>query len=140
MNFLTGNSKLPWWALIPAVLIILVYGMLSFIAFFNPESWYGSMGIPVPEHAFLLISWGGKNTAMVVSILLALISRQRLPMAIALAVFFTGQLGDTVAGAQTGVNVFVTYIGMGLVAAQLVVMWASSLRDTAADVEVAPTV
>ena len=69
---------------------------------------------------------------MVVSILLALISRQRFPMAIALAVFFTGQISDAVAGAQTGVNVFITYIGMALVAAQLVVMWVSGLRESAA--------
>ena len=138
MTFLTGSSKLPWWALIPAVLIILVYSMLSYIAFFDPASWYSSMGIPQPEHGFIITSWGGKNTAMVVSILLALISRRRLPMAIALAVFFTGQIGDAVAGAQTGVNVFITYIGMGLVAAQLVAMLISSQSsESTADVEVA---
>ena len=61
MNFLTGNTKLPWWALVPAVLTILVYTMLSYIAFFDPASWYSSMGIPQPEHGFIIISWGGKK-------------------------------------------------------------------------------
>ncbi len=125
MNAFTGQSKLPYWALIPAVLIILVYTMLSYIAFFDPASWYSSMGIPQPEHGFIITSWGGKNSAMVVSMLLALISRRRLPMAIALAVFFTGQIADAVAGAQTGVSVFITYVGMALVVAQLAVMLVS---------------
>ncbi len=80
------------------------------------------MNIPVPEHGFLLLSWGGKNTAMLVALILGVLSRQRLPILIAMAVLLTGQLGDAYAGAQTGVDVFVTYIAMSLVAIQLVLM------------------
>ena len=131
MNFLTEQSKLPYWALIPAAFLLFIYVMLSYLAFADQAFWYESMAIPVPEHAFLLLSWGGKNNAMVMSLLLAVISRQRLPLSIAMAVLFTGQLGDAFAGAQTGVNVFVTYIAMGTVAVQLVLMYVSHGRSTA---------
>lgn len=132
MNALTSNSKVPLWVLIPSVLLLLIYLMLSYLAFVDPTFWYESMGIPVPEHGFLLLSWGGKNNAMVISLLLALISRQRLPLAIAMAVLFTGQMGDANAGAQTGVNVFVTYIALALVIVQLILMYASYNRNATA--------
>ena len=128
MEFLTGRSKLPLWAVIPSVVLLLIYGMRSYLAFVDQPFWYDSMGIPIPEHAFLLFSWGGKNNAMVVSLLLGLLSRQRLPLAIAMAVLFTGQLGDAFSGAQTGVNVFVTYIAMAFVAIQLVLLFVSQSR------------
>ncbi|MEM7110929.1 MAG: hypothetical protein AAF614_00750 [Chloroflexota bacterium] len=131
MDFLIGQNKLPLWAFIPGLFLLLIYGMLSYLAFADPTFWYESMGIPTPEHGFLLLSWGGKNNAMFISLLLGLLSRQRLPVAIALAVLLTGQLGDSFAGAQTGVNVFVTYIGMGFVALQLVFMYLSHGRQAA---------
>ena len=127
MDFLIGNNKLPLWALIPSAVLLLIYTMLSYLAFADPGFWYESMGIPTPEHGFLLLSWGGKNNAMVVALLLGAISRQRLPVAIAMAVLFTGQMGDAFAGAQTGVNVFVTYIALAFVVVQLVLMYVSSI-------------
>ena len=121
------NNKLPLWAIVPSVLLLLVYVMLSYLAFADQGFWYESMGIPVPEHAFLLWSWGGKNSAMVVGLLLAMLSRRGLPILIMMGVFLTGQFGDINAGARTGVNVFVTYIGMAFVALQVVAMvvWAN---------------
>lgn len=130
MDFLTGNNKLPLWALIPSAVLLLIYLMLSYLAFANPGFWYESMGIPTPEHGFLLLSWGGKNNAMVISLLLGVLSRQRLPVAIAMAVLFTGQMGDALAGAQTGVNVFVTYIALTFVIIQLALMYVSSMVKT----------
>lgn len=129
MNTFLKNDMLPLWTLIPSVFIILIYVMLSYLAFADQLFWYESMGIPIPEHDFLLLSWGGKNTAMVVSILLAVLSRQRLPILIAMAVFLTGQFGDINAGVQTGVNVFVTYIGMAFVVLQLVFLYLVERRQ-----------
>lgn len=123
------NSQLPLWALVPSVFLLLIYLMLSYLAFSNPTFWYESMGIPIPEHAFLLTSWGGKNNAMIMSLLLGMLTRQRVPVLIAMAVLFTGQIGDAIAGAQTGVNVFVTYIAMGFVALQLVVLFVANSRQ-----------
>ena len=131
MDFLTGNNKLPLWALIPSAVLLLIYLMLSYLAFADPGFWYESMGIPTPKHGFLLMSWGGKNNAMVISLLLGVLSRQRLPLAIAMAVLFTGQMGDALAGAQTGVNVFVTYIALTFVIIQLVLMYVSSTVKSA---------
>ena len=127
MDFLLSNNKLPLWALIPSALLVFIYIMLSYLAFANPGFWYESMGIPTPEHGFLLMSWGGKNNAMVVALLLGVLSRQRLSVAIAMAVLLTGQMGDALAGAQTGVNVFVTYIALAVVIVQLVLMYVSSI-------------
>ena len=42
------------------------------------------MEIPVPEHEFLLWSWGGKNTAMVAVLLAGVITRARLVVVISL--------------------------------------------------------
>lgn len=53
-------------------------------------------------------------------LLLATLSRRRLPLVIMIAVFLTGQMGDINAGAQTNVNVFVTYIGMAFVVLELI--------------------
>ena len=127
MDFLLSNNKLPLWALIPSALLLFIYIMLSYLAFANPGFWYESMGIPTPEHGFLLMSWGGKNNAMVIALLLGVISRQRLPVTIAMAVLLTGQMGDALAGAQTGVNVFVTYIALTVVIIQLILMYVSSV-------------
>ncbi len=53
--------------LIIPTLLVLIYGMLSFISLSDQTLFYESMDIPVPEHEFLLWSWGGKNTAILVS-------------------------------------------------------------------------
>ncbi|MEM7801311.1 MAG: hypothetical protein AAF633_19110 [Chloroflexota bacterium] len=118
-----SNERVAWWVLVPLLFLVFIYAMLSYLAFYNQPFWYESMGIPQPGHGFLLLSWGGKNNAMLISLVLGILTRQRLPILIAMAVLFTGQLGDAFAGAQTGVNVFVTYIAMALVAFTLVLLY-----------------
>ncbi len=70
----------------------------------------------------MLLSWGGKNTAIVVGLLLAMLSRQRLPILIMMAVLLTMQFGDINAGMRTNVNVFITYIGLAFVLLQLILI------------------
>lgn len=118
-------KKVPLWLLIPPVLLILIYSMLSWLAFTDPIFFHESMTIPVPGHGFMLLSWGGKNTAIVVGLLLATLSRQLLPILIMMAVLLTMQFGDINAGARTNVNVFITYIGLALVALELVLIWVT---------------
>ncbi|MEM7029040.1 MAG: hypothetical protein AAF629_05565 [Chloroflexota bacterium] len=114
------TKKLPLWLLIVPTLLVLIYSMLSFIAFTDPISFHESMTIPVPEHGFMLLSWGGKNTAIVVGLILAILSRQQLPLLIMMAVLVTMQFGDINAGTRTNVNVFVTYIGLGGVILEMI--------------------
>lgn len=74
------------------------------------------MAMPYPNHDFLIWSWAGKNSAIVIGLLLSILSRRNLPLIIMMAVLLTMQLGDIYAGAKTGVNVFVTYMALSLVA------------------------
>ncbi|MEM9951098.1 MAG: hypothetical protein AAF846_05845 [Chloroflexota bacterium] len=111
----TSTEKLPLWALIVPALLVALYTMLSWLAFTDPTFFYESMEIPIPEHGFMLLSWGGKNGAIVVALLLATLSRQRLPIWIMLVALVTMQFGDINAGFQTNVNVFITYIGLTMV-------------------------
>ena len=122
MSALFENRPLPFWSLVPALLLIAVYSMLSWLAFSNQTFFFESMTIPIPEHFFMIWSWGGKNTAMVVVILLSAFSRRALPLAIACAMLLTGQIGDLNAGARTDVNVFVTWIALGLTSLQVMVL------------------
>ncbi len=107
--------------IIPA-LLVLIYGMLSFISLSDQSFFYESMDIPVPEHEFLLWSWGGKNTAMLVVLLAGLVTRLRVVVLVGLVMLLVGQAGDINAGAQSGTNVFVTWIAFGLVLAQLALL------------------
>lgn len=68
MHALFENRPLPMWSLIPSVLLIAIYSMLSWLAFTNQTFFFEGMTIPIPEHFFMIWSWGGKNTAMVVVI------------------------------------------------------------------------
>lgn len=130
-KLLTDTEPLPWWVLVPAVILILIYSMLSWLAFTNAEFFYTSMTIPIPEHGFLLLSWGGKNTAMVVGLLLTALSRRRLPLLIMMGLFLTGQFGDINAGVRTNVNVFITYIGMAFVVLELILLSIYQARRVA---------
>ena len=114
--------RLPVTHLVIPGLLVLIYGMLSYLAFADQDFFYDSMEIPVPSNEFLLWSWGGKNTAMLVALLAAVLTRRSLLMVVAMAVLVTGQMGDVNAGAQSGVNVFVTWIAFGLVVAQTTLM------------------
>lgn len=119
MSQLFENRPMPLWSLIPLALLVALYTMLSWLAFSNQTFFFESMTIPIPEHFFMIWSWGGKNTAMVVVMALATLSRRVLPVAIACAMLFTGQMGDVNAGARTDVNVFITWIAFGLTALQV---------------------
>lgn len=110
--------RLGWPLLVIPGLLVLIYGMLSVISLFDQTTFYESMDIPIPEHEFLLWSWGGKNTAMITVLVAGLVTRLRVVVMISLAMLLVGQLGDINAGAQSGTNVFITWIAFGLVVAE----------------------
>ncbi len=124
-----STQKLPLWLLIVPTLLVLIYSMLSWLAFTDLEFFYTSMDIPIPEHGFMLLSWGGKNTAIVVGLILAILSRQLLPLLIMMVVLVTMQFGDINAGFQTNVNVFITFIGLGGVILEAILIWFWSSRS-----------
>ena len=110
------TKRLSWqFAVIPAALV-LIYTMLSYISLADQDFFYESMEINVPDNEFLLWSWGGKNTAMLTVLATATITRLRVLLVTALAVLVVGQIGDINAGAQSGTNVFITWIAVTLVA------------------------
>lgn len=121
------SKRLPLWLLIVPGILVIIYSLLSWAAFTDPVGFHSSMTIPVPEHGFMLLSWGGKNTAIVVGLILAILSRQQLPLLILMVVLVTMQFGDINAGARTNVNVFVTYIGLGCVILEMILygIWRS---------------
>lgn len=125
---MTTTKNVPLWLLIIPVLLILIYSMLSWLAFGNAEFFYTSMEIPIPEHGFMLLSWGGKNTAIVVGLIIATLSRQKFPLLMMMAVLLTMQFGDINAGARTNVNVFITYIGLALVVLELILIGVTQRR------------
>ena len=131
MQALFENHPLPLWALIPGALLVALYTMLSWLAFTNQTFFFESMTIPVPEHFFMIWSWGGKNTAMVVVVLLSIISRRALPLAIACAMLLVGQMGDVNAGLRTNVNVFITWIALAITLLQIVLLYAALSRTSA---------
>ncbi len=116
------TKRLDWPMLIVPGLLVLIYGMLSFISLADQSSFYDSMDIPVPSNEFLIWSWGGKNSAMVLVLLAGLVTRARLVVVISLAMLLVGQAGDINAGAQSGTNVFVTWIAFGLVVVEAAVL------------------
>lgn len=123
------TKRLSWpMVAIPGVLV-LIYGMLSFISLGDQSFFYESMEIPTPEHEFLLWSWGGKNTAMLAVIAAGFLSRLRLVVGLSLGMLLVGQLGDINAGAQSGTNVFITWIAFGLVVAQIALMELDRRRN-----------
>ncbi|MEM9747272.1 MAG: hypothetical protein AAF945_11315 [Actinomycetota bacterium] len=131
------TKRYGWrFAAIPGVLV-LIYGMLSFISLGDQDFFYESMEINVPDNEFLLWSWGGKNTAMLTVLLVAAITRLRVLLVTAMAVLFVGQMGDVNAGAQSGVNVFITWIAFSLVVIQSVWMfldWRAEQKEMPATV------
>lgn len=128
MTTLFENRLLPIWALIPAALLVALNTMLSWLAFTNQTFFFESMTIPIPEHFFMIWSWGGKNTAMVVVLLLSLLSRRALPLGIACAMLLTGQMGDINAGLRTNVDVFITWIAFALTLGQIALLYVAITR------------
>ena len=116
---LEPDARLPWPALAPAALLIAIYSMLSYIGFVDQAFFYDSMEIPVPSNEFLLYSWAGKNTAVLLGLVIATATRLRILVLTSIAMLVTMQMGDVNAGAQSGVNVFVTWIAFALTMVQL---------------------
>lgn len=130
---MTSTDRLPARLLVIPALLVLVYGMLSFISLVDQPFFYESMEIPVPEHSFLLWSWGGKNTAMLVVLAAVLVTRSRTIAVLSLVMLVVGQLGDLNAGAQSGTNVFVTWIALALVVAQTALLVLDRRREMSRD-------
>ncbi|MEM7326940.1 MAG: hypothetical protein AAF531_27905 [Actinomycetota bacterium] len=116
------SDRLSWPLLIVPTLLVAIYAMLSYISLADQATFYDSMDIPTPEHEFLLWSWGGKNTAMVTVLVIGVVTRLRPIVLTSLAMLVVGQLGDLNAGAQSGTNVFVTWIALGLVVLQVLLL------------------
>ena len=114
-NEIYTTKRLGLPLLIIPGLLILIYGMLTYLAFADQALFYESMDIPTPENEFLLWSWGGKNTAMLTILLVGVVTRLRVLVVAGLLMLIVGQLGDINAGAQSGTNVFITWIALGLV-------------------------
>ncbi|MEM9465368.1 MAG: hypothetical protein AAGA90_08330 [Actinomycetota bacterium] len=127
-GLLDPNVRLTWPMLVPAVVLIAIYTMLSYIGFFDQASFYDSMDIPVPSNEFLLYSWAGKNTAVLLGLVIATVTRLRVLVLTAIAMLVTMQMGDVNAGAQSGVNVFVTWIAFALTVAQLAIVVIGARR------------
>ncbi|MEM7274300.1 MAG: hypothetical protein AAF547_14550 [Actinomycetota bacterium] len=127
------TKRLAWPLLIVPVLLVAIYSMLSFLSLGDQDFFYSSMDIPVPNNEFLLWSWGGKNSAMVLVLLAGVVTRVRLVVVISLLMLLVGQAGDINAGAQSGTNVFVTWIAFGLVVVQgLLLLWDRNRERAAA--------
>lgn len=123
--------RLRWPLVVVPGVLVAIYTMLSFISLGAQDTFYDSMEIPVPDNEFLLWSWGGKNTAMVVVLVIAVATRLRPIVLTAMAMLLVGQAGDINAGAQSGTNVFITWIAFGLVVLQLALLWLDHRRRTA---------
>ncbi len=121
------SKRLGWPFLIIPVLLVAIYSMLSYISLADQSTFFSSMDIPEPSNEFLIWSWGGKNSAMVAVLLAGVLTRVRLVVVISLVMLLVGQMGDVNAGAQSGTNVFVTWIAFGLVVAQAgLLLWDRS--------------
>ena len=116
------TRRLPLPMVVIPGLLVLIYGMLSYISLSDQSFFYESMEIPVPANEFLLWSWGGKNSAMLFVLIAGVVTRLRLVVVLSLGMLLVGQLGDINAGAQSGVNVFVTWIAFALVCAQIALL------------------
>ncbi len=116
--------SLPIWALVGPGLLCLLYGFLIFVALTNVAGFYEAMAMPMPNHGFMHISWTGKTVAIWVMLVAATLLRARPLVLLAMAGVLVQQLGDTIAGLTTGVDVFVTQIGLGLSVISLILLVA----------------
>ncbi len=117
---------LSWAVILPSLLLIAIYAMLSVLSLGNQSFFYESMEIPTPTNEFLLWSWGGKNTAILVGLVIATVTRFRTLVLTAMAMLLVMQMGDVNAGAQSGTNVFVTWIAFALTLLQLALVGRDS--------------
>ena len=119
------TGRLPVWALIAPFFLVLLYGLLVFIALTDLPGFYDAMAMPFPNHGFMHISWTGKTIAIWLVLLVAVGTRRSAYLLLALIGVVTQQIGDTIAGITTNVDVFVTNIGLGLSALSLASVAAS---------------
>ncbi len=124
------TDRIPRLFLLPTILLLAIYTMLSYVALADQNSFYDSMDIPVPANEFLLWSWGGKNTAVLLGLLIGFLTRYRISMLTAIAMLFVMQMGDVNAGAQSGTNVFVTWIAFGLTVLQLALILLAGAKES----------
>ncbi|MEM7284725.1 MAG: hypothetical protein AAF480_00100 [Actinomycetota bacterium] len=110
------TPRLPVSVIAPGYLLMAIYAMLSFIALFDQTSFFESMDIPIPANEFMIWSWAGKNTALLVVMSVAFVTRLRFLVVTTIAMLLVMQAGDVNAGAQSGTNVFVTWIAFALTA------------------------
>ena len=116
------DKKISFGYLIIPFLLILLYGMLSYLAFFNQVFFFESMNMPIPNHDFLIWSWGGKNTAIVVALVGMTFLRSKQGLLVILLALIVMQLGDINAGLRTNVDVNLTYLGLALVLIEIVIL------------------
>lgn len=113
------TERLPLWTLVAPTLLVLLYGMLIFFALTDQPGFYDAMAMPLPNHGFMHVSWMGKTVAIWLVLLVAVGTRQAGFLLFALVGVITQQIGDTIAGRVTEVDVFVTNIGLALSAFSL---------------------
>ena len=73
----------------------------------------------------------GKNTTVLVGLIIATVTRLRVVLVTLLTMLLVMQMGDVNAGAQSGTNVFITWIAFGLTVAELALLAWDRQRDTA---------
>lgn len=81
--------------------------------------------MPFPNHGFMHISWTGKTIAIWLVLLISVGTRKPSFLLLALVGVITQQIGDTIAGRATDVDVFITNIGLALSALSLAGIAAS---------------
>ncbi len=113
------TRRLPLWALAAPALLVLLYGMLIFIALTDQPGFYDAMAMPLPNHGFMHISWTGKTVAIWLVLVIALGTRRSGFLLLALVGVVAQQIGDTIAGRTTNVDVFITSVGLALSALSL---------------------
>jgi|TARA_B110000285_G_C15056990_1_gene580126 hypothetical protein len=105
--------KLPIWVLIPPFLMIVIYAGLIFAAAFGEQTnFYDPMGMPLPNHQFMHISWTGKVVVMWSLLVFGTFSRSRAFLQIGVSVMFLQQTADLIAAFLTDVFVPITWIGL----------------------------
>jgi len=108
------DRRLPIWALIAPALLVALYALLIFVSITDQVGFYDAMAMPFPNHGFMHISWTGKTMAIWTVLLISVATRRWDFILLGLVGVTIQQVGDTIAGQTTNVDVFVTNIGLAL--------------------------
>lgn len=107
------KEKLPIWVLIAPLLMIIVYAGLIYSALFGAQTdFYEPMGLPLPNHQFMHVSWTGKVIVMWSLLVFGTFSRRSDFLLIGVSVMFLQQTADLIAAFSTDVFVPITWIGL----------------------------